>query len=494
MTVIRRHAGIPTVGTPEAKQRALIESVGVLIGDRGDPLDRAVTVRDLVDSGLATARTLNSLASVQPPVIGETPTEVVALSNLLATPAVATIILDWEGTNQRNFNYVEIYRHTSDDLADATLHATTDAEVWSDAVGVESQTYYYWVRGVSSSGAPGPFNQSAGTSATTSTAGSTFIADAAITTAKIALLAVDTGRISDLAVTTAKIANLNVTDIKIGNTIESDNFVTGVSGWQIAKDGDIEMTDGVFRGDIIAASFRTASTGKRIDINYTTANEIEFYGDQGDTTINLLATIGITTDGSDNIVGDFGHLTSGNARLAVRGRSNTAAGGHFESVSGYGLSAETDSGISALLLNIGASTARSHLKMLGGPQSSSTLPTPVQDGEFYFTSDDRLYMTAGTAWRLIGGGSLSQSANGYAMQNYGVIIQWGSASVTADTSQNFSFPLTFPNATRSVMTMWLSGNVTSPIYTSTWSTSQFSIDREDAISGTNTVYFIAVGY
>lgn len=65
-------------------------------------------------------------------------------------------------------------------------------------------------------------------------------------------------------------------------------------------------------GDIVASSFRT-STGandKRIDINYASANEISFFGNNGTGTVEKLASIGINTGAIDTIVGSFGSINS----------------------------------------------------------------------------------------------------------------------------------------------------------------------------------------
>lgn len=46
------------------------------------------------------------------------------------------------------------------------------------------------------------------------------------------------------------IQRLNLVD----GWLQSDNFVTGVSGWRIDSDGNVEFQSGDFRGDISAAS------------------------------------------------------------------------------------------------------------------------------------------------------------------------------------------------------------------------------------------------
>ncbi|MDI9801386.1 phage tail tip fiber protein, partial [Citrobacter koseri] len=60
-----------------------------------------------------------------------------------------------------------------------------------------------------------------------SSLGTAYIADAAITNAKIA----------NLSVNTAKIVDGSITNAKIGNTIQSNNYVANSTGWQINKSG-----------------------------------------------------------------------------------------------------------------------------------------------------------------------------------------------------------------------------------------------------------------
>lgn len=49
-------------------------------------------------------------------------------------------------------------------------------------------------------------------------------------------------------------AGLIISSASIAEVISSTNFVTGVSGWRIQKSGDVEFQNGTFRGDITADS------------------------------------------------------------------------------------------------------------------------------------------------------------------------------------------------------------------------------------------------
>ena len=121
-----------------------------------------VAVNDLVDAGLVNS----SLQATGSEYDGAIPPAIVGLT---ATGAFRTIILEWDAVNFRNYSYVEIWRSTTDDLGTAVKIGTTTATLYSDLPPNASMavTYYYWARVISRSNMIGPFNATAGTSATT---------------------------------------------------------------------------------------------------------------------------------------------------------------------------------------------------------------------------------------------------------------------------------------------------------------------------------------
>lgn len=58
--------------------------------------------------------------------------------------------------------------------------------------------------------------------------------------------------VQDAAINEAKIASAAITSEKIAQSIQSDNFVSGSTGWNINRDGNCEFDNGVFRGKIYA--------------------------------------------------------------------------------------------------------------------------------------------------------------------------------------------------------------------------------------------------
>lgn len=90
------------------------------------------------------------------------------------------------------------------------------------------------------------------------------IANGSITSAKIANASIDSAQIVDGAITSAKIANASIdsakindgsiTSAKIGSEIKSDNFLSGVRGWRILKNGSAEFNGVVVSRELTVAS------------------------------------------------------------------------------------------------------------------------------------------------------------------------------------------------------------------------------------------------
>src|SRR5688500_3275920 len=315
--------------------KALKESTEIARGHRGNDLDRYVSLRELIDSGIAKkARAGGGLAigdgitDMMPGPIddgtdvigGDTPPTPTGLD---ADGALQNVILEWDPHNFGNFAYTEIWRASVDDLGQAVRIGTTQALVYADPVGVSSQTLYYWIRHVSTSNKKSQFNALGGFEVATAqtdteelanlAVDTTQIVNAAITTAKIADFAVESAKIKDAAIIAAKIANLAVgtaaiqdgaivnakignlavdsakiasaaiveakigtaavTNAKIGQFIQSDNYVFGVSGFHINKNGFMELRDLYARGDI-EASLLKADAANIVNTLHVAGNAI----------------------------------------------------------------------------------------------------------------------------------------------------------------------------------------------------------------------------
>lgn len=147
------------------------ESVDSLLGQRGDILDKAVTVKDLVESGLATipagAQRYSGASNGLAPVGSNVNLNIQspnAPTNLTASGAFQNILLAWNLTPYNGHSAVFVYRHTSDSLSNATKIglASGGQRFFSDPVG-GNKTFYYWIRAINENGEFGAYNSSAGT-------------------------------------------------------------------------------------------------------------------------------------------------------------------------------------------------------------------------------------------------------------------------------------------------------------------------------------------
>ena len=237
---------LTTVRDPDpAKQRfydALLGMIRTWNGETKNQLDRVLTLRDLAqdtDAASIIEQNMQGTPAISQIITGGPRTPPQQLSNLVVANGPTKNVLSWDGIEQANYAHTEIWRHTADSLANATLLGTTQANVYSDDVGDVGSTYYYWIRAVSQADVPGPFNKTAGTQSTVS--------------------AVDTAHIADAAIVEAKIGDAAVSNVKIGNEIKSNNFLSGSAGWQIKKDGAAEFQSAIVRGDVEASSIKAGS-------------------------------------------------------------------------------------------------------------------------------------------------------------------------------------------------------------------------------------------
>jgi hypothetical protein len=262
---------LPPVSSPNFLEKVR-EALSVYLGNRGDKLDRGVTLRDLTDSGLVVVnpayRTGSGGAS---PIGGAGPnaggsyeidlTPPPIPSGFTATAAISNLLV--ECASQR---YTQGNGHAKSVLYGATWSAGA-LPVFSDAVVLTefsgtvashatnpSTTWHLWLKWVTVDGVystspaggtngvvtrtgedvetlvaamTGPGNPFTILATTTVFDGVTFpagtyssqafIQDAQITNAKIANLAVDNAKIADLSVSAAKITDATITTTKIAD-------------------------------------------------------------------------------------------------------------------------------------------------------------------------------------------------------------------------------------------------------------------------------------
>ncbi|HFT7392514.1 TPA: DUF1983 domain-containing protein [Aeromonas hydrophila] len=146
----------------------------ILTGQKGDRLDKALTLRDAANLGMLNLRRtpggtvvpeLPPSNHVDPEWSGVQPPH--APLNVSVSGAFHTIVLSWDAPTYRGHSFAEVWRAEDDNLGHAVRVGTTLANVYADAVGKEFNAYY-WVRFVNKNAMEGPYQGTAGLHATTS--------------------------------------------------------------------------------------------------------------------------------------------------------------------------------------------------------------------------------------------------------------------------------------------------------------------------------------
>ena len=272
----------------------LLDSVQLVLktwnGETGNELERVITYRDLIEDtsiatqfNLANSSGLTGGITTEPPS-GDSLSVPVQLSNLVTSAGLANIILSWDGANRGNYSYTEVWRHSSDDLGNATLLGTSVVGIYVDGVGKTSQTYYYWVRAISTGGTPGPFNATPGVVGTT-----------------------DPIEEGNFAATIEPVRVVSTLPGVGGYTGPSTVFLTtdnklyrydpGVPEWTTAVTSDDLVTNSVIAGKIAAGAISTSNlfvdgviTGTKIQAGTITADRI--------TTATITAASGVMANAS----------------------------------------------------------------------------------------------------------------------------------------------------------------------------------------------------
>lgn len=289
--------------------RAVKNIIDVREGKIGDPLDANVTFRDLIAVGVAKERAgMNySVRTLLNPVIpnwadesGYDPTTDFNAppkpTGVVVTSGSNTVKLKWDAATYLNHSYTEVWRGATNAIGSAVLLGTSETRYFIDNLGHNGTAYYYWVRHVSQANVNGPYNATTGTAPTAGLIDSADIAylDAAqIVTGYISADRIDVGSLDakianiDAAVITsgfigtARIADAAITTAKIAATLQSSNYTAGSAGWKITKTGDFELNEGTFRGSL---NVKSGTTGARTEI---TNSVIKVYDSSGTLRVKL---------------------------------------------------------------------------------------------------------------------------------------------------------------------------------------------------------------
>jgi hypothetical protein len=253
----------------------LAEAVEIRLGRRGDPIDRAVTLRELIDGGLALKLKHVPFDPNRSGNVGFGPNEEIDSSvpppptNFQAAGAYSVINLSWTYPNYGNHAYTEIYRADSA-TGNKQLIGVASGRTYLDPVGSDV-SFYYWIRFVSTSGVIGPFNSSSGTLAST----------AADVDHLLNTLA-DAISTSELTATLRSELNSyqTATDVNTAVSDAIDLISTGIPIWSAA--GVYDVDDVVRSADgklYICISAVTASTSDALPTDNTPTTHWRLYGD-----------------------------------------------------------------------------------------------------------------------------------------------------------------------------------------------------------------------
>jgi len=160
-------SGVPRTGNKNPTQDALTENIEVLTGQRGNELNRALLFRDLVNlddlkrQALIASIKQSSNTNDLPIVIGGGIERPHAPVGLQGVGGFTFIALTWNKPNYKGHAYAEIFRSDTDVFSAAVKIATEVTDIFSDAVNMGSQ-YYYWVRFVNQANMIGPVQSANG--------------------------------------------------------------------------------------------------------------------------------------------------------------------------------------------------------------------------------------------------------------------------------------------------------------------------------------------
>jgi len=150
---------------------AIAEILEVGEGVRGDPLDRKITYRDLLDSGIGKVKkgvkpsSPGALEPGEPPQDMRIPPKPTGFAVSGGFNGLISLVWDIPGELYSNHAYTNIYRAEEDNFANAELVGRDAGAFYTDVVRADAEikAYYYWITLVSTSDIEGPANDTAGT-------------------------------------------------------------------------------------------------------------------------------------------------------------------------------------------------------------------------------------------------------------------------------------------------------------------------------------------
>ena len=265
---------------------SLIEAVETLLGQRGDPLDRVVTFRDLYTAGVTglkdtsgQVRYWNGPVSV--PLVPVAGTGAADLSSYPAVSAPTTLtvdstlsanILSWDTPDTPRYAYTKVFRADTDNYAAATEIGASGGGFYYDLIGSGGITKYYWIRHTDIDGLDTALNDTDGTLGTTGYLTDPDIADGTIHGGKIQTGTLAADRIA-AGTMTAGITYTGTLVVSSTGDIQSSNYSAGVAGYKFSASG-IEMNSGSFS---INSKFIVDSSGNVTIQSGTSGARLQVY-------------------------------------------------------------------------------------------------------------------------------------------------------------------------------------------------------------------------
>lgn len=384
----KKRLDLPPPGAPNFEQR-LRETLMTYLGRQGDPLDRGITVRDLLESGIARlTRPIGSGAGTPPLGPGTGPgtgpddetdmTPPPQPGDFTVTGSLTHLIIEQMQpfySAGRGHYRTRLY---GKQIQDATqpLPTFTDAVELAQFEGIiyahpvpPGSTWRLWIKWETRNGVLSP-TPAGGTNGKEAKSGqdvaalvalmtgpgnpftvvpsaitlpggvvvpagtymnAAYIHDGFIQNSMIGRLAVDDAKIASLSA-----AKLTAGSLRVGTYIQSSNFLSGTSGWRINADGTAEMQNATLRGTIYANAGLIGGNvidqyGIRTPVTYTNATQTGFYiGSEG----RILASNPTSNTVFDTFaVGDQAVLRVG-AGLELRANGKAYFGGQLNAASG----------------------------------------------------------------------------------------------------------------------------------------------------------------
>lgn len=158
--------------------RAITEILEIGLGIKGQTLDKFLTWNDLIDKnlvqilpdkigskGITESAIDNTIPVIEPPDLSTPP----APTGLAVYDGIRSISLAWDdpATLYTNHAFTEVWRHDSDNIANAVLVSRVTGLSYTDELQSVSTQQYYWIRFVSDADVVGPFNSATGTAGAT---------------------------------------------------------------------------------------------------------------------------------------------------------------------------------------------------------------------------------------------------------------------------------------------------------------------------------------